>query len=162
MRNRLGVVLGIVAAALFMVLAAGSATAQPGADSDTRSDDARIVTIRGCVEGTLLTVTDLPAPQAPGLVTTVGDRFQVVGDRELLDELRHYSGFEVDLIGVLRDEPGQTRRAAPGGRIGGTRVWIGTSSSAAPRRPFSESGDAGEPAEVEMRAVIPVNAICPI
>ena len=112
MRNRLSVVLGIVAAALCMVIAAGSATAQPGADSDTRSDDARIVTIRGCVEGTLLTVTDLPAPQAPGLVTTVGDRFQVVGDRELLDELRHYSGFEVDLIGVLRDELGQTRQRA--------------------------------------------------
>ena len=149
---------------LFLTTAVGSVAAQPGADTDTRSDDPRIVTIRGCVEGVLLTVTDLPAPQAPGVPTTVGYRFRVVGDRELIAELREYSGHEVDLVGVLSDEPDRRRRPGPGGSIGGrTRIWIGVNSSReAPRRPFAESGDAAGPAEVEMRAVIPVNATCPI
>ena len=153
------------------VTAAGLATTQGGAlDAATRSDEQHIVTIRGCLEGTLLTSTDLPEPLASGFAMTAGDRFRVVGDPELLDELRAFSGHEVDLIGVLGDdEPGRTHRGGRAGRIGEqTRVWIsGGRRSPTQRNPFpepslSERGQAAEPTELEMRAVIPVNGSCPI
>lgn len=155
--------------AMFLVTADGSATAQGGAlDAATRSDEQHIVSIRGCLEGTLLTATDLPEPLAGGVAWTAGDRFRVVGDQELLDELRAFSGHEVNLIGVLRDESGRTQRSGRGGQIGGTRVWIsGGSRSPVQQNPFPgpslpERGQAAAPAELEMRAVIPVTGTCPI
>jgi hypothetical protein len=150
-------------AVLFLATATTGTWAQSARDSHTRSDDARTVTIRGCVEGLALTATDISAPQARGLVPTVGTRFRVVGDRELLDELRALGGHEVDLIGVLRDETGAPRVGGPGGSVTTrTRIWASTGRSASRPRPFSVSGEAGEVPELEMLAVIPVKATCPI
>ncbi len=149
---------------LCLLIGAGSATAQPSSvDTDTPSDNQRTVVIRGCVDGIRLTATDQSLPQTSHLVTTVGARFRVVGDRELLDELRDYSGQEVDLIGVMRGETDPAGRVGAGRRIGTrTRLWLGGSSVAAPRIPFPQSGDVADLLAVEIRAVIPVNPTCPI
>jgi len=134
-----------------------------GARLRDRSDDARTVTIRGCVEGLVLTATEISAPQAPGRMPTVGTRFRVVADRELLEELRAFGGHEVDLIGVLRDEGGAPRVGGPGGSVTTrTRIWASTGRSASRPRPFPVSGEAGELPELEMLAVTPAKATCPI
>ncbi len=149
---------------LSLLIGAGVSTAQPStADTDTPSDNQRTVVIRGCVDGIRLTATDQPSAQTSHLVTTVGARFRVFGDRELLDELRDYSGQEVDLIGIMRGEPDPAGRVGAGRRIGTrTRVWLGGSSVAAPPIPFPQSGDVADLLAVEIRALIPVNPICPI
>ncbi len=149
-------------AVLLLTTATAGAAAQ-SRDSVTRSDDARTVTIRGCVEGIVLTATDISAPQAHGLIPTVGTQFRVVADRELLDELRAFGGHEVDLIGVLRDDGEAPRVGGPGGSVTTrTRVWASTGRSASRPRPFPASGEAGKLPELEMLAVIPVKATCPI
>ena len=149
-------------AVLFLATAPAGTAAQSTRDSHTPSDEARTVTIRGCVEGVALTATELSAPQAHGLIPTVGTRFRVVGDRELLDELRAFGGHEVDLIGVLRDETGAPRVGGGGSVTTRTRIWASTGRSSSRPRPFPVSGEAGELPELEMLAVIPVNATCPI
>ena len=147
-------------AVLFLTTATTETAAQSARDFNTRSDDARTVTIRGCAEGVELTATELSAPQ--GLIPSVGTRFRVVGDRELLDELRAFGGHEVDLIGVLGDDSGTPRVGGGGSVTKRTRIWASTGRSAARRLPFPASGEAGELPELEMLAVIPVNATCPI
>jgi|TARA_B100002003_G_scaffold181584_1_gene169684 hypothetical protein len=165
--------LGLAVLVIFIVTALDSAASQQRPpDAATPKAEQNIVTIRGCVEGTLLTATDLLDADGSGTGASLGERFSVVGDRELLDELRAFSGHEVDLIGVLLDEPGRRRRGGSGGRVGnggrigdGTRVWIGAGSRTPTRlSPFPEPGEIAtvEPVELEMRAVIPVNGTCPI
>lgn len=152
---RLGVLLSFAVAA--------SAGAQVGTDSERRSDDPYVVTIRGCAEGSVLTATEPTARQGPGVIPTVGSRFRVVGDRDLLDELRGYDGHQVDLIGVLSDDPASGRRQGARRQTGGgTRVWISNGRSEARPRPFPASGEATALGEVEIRAVIPVSPMCPV
>ncbi|MDP6582372.1 MAG: thioesterase domain-containing protein [Vicinamibacterales bacterium] len=165
---------GLAALIMFIATALASATTQQRPpDDDTSSAEPSIVTIRGCVDGTLLTATDLLDADGSGTGASMGERFRVVGDEELLEELRAFSGHEVDLIGVLLDEPGRRPRGGSGGRVGssgrigkaGPRVWIGAGGRTPSRlNPFPEPGEiaAVEPVELEMRAVIPVNGTCPI
>lgn len=148
---------------LFVLAVAGSAIAQPEPpNSDAPEGSQRIVTIRGCLDGTFLTATDVSEqPVHSAFSTTAGDRFQIVGDRELLEELQEHAGHEVNIIGALLDETGMTQRAGVERRIGDrTRVWIGGGS----RRPVPEDPCPrtlqAELPELEMRAVIHVSARC--
>ena len=122
------------------------------------SDRGPIVTIRGCVQGTLFMATDL---------TVLGptDLFRVVGDGELLEELLEHSGHEVDIIGKLADQIGPTERTGEELRIGErTRVQIGvTKSPAVVTDPFpSPRQSPTDLLELEMRAVTHVDTRCSV
>ena len=105
-----------------------SVAAQPDRlDADPEDSARRFVTIRGCVDGVFLTATDVPdQPALSALRATTADRFRVVGDDELIEELLEHSGHEVDVIGTLLETTGTTQRAGFERRIGSrSRIWIG-------------------------------------
>ena len=83
-----------LACVVLSVLAAGAAAQPPGTRTepvDPCAEPSRIVTIRGCLNGTILTSTDRPTQATTtGLANPVGDRFRVVGDRELLAPLNEH------------------------------------------------------------------------
>ena len=149
-----------------LVLAvSGAVAAQPVRSKVDPEDNARrVVTIRGCLDGTLLTETDIPdRPVLFAPRTMAADRFRVVGDDELIEELLEHSGHEVAVIGTLLDETGSTRRAGLERRIGTrTRVWVGGGSRPlVPRNPIQEPDlDAAELPKLEIRAVIHVATRC--
>ena len=62
-------------------------TAQPDSpDARPEGERRHIVTIRGCLNGTILTALDLPDDGlTPTMAATAGDRFLVIGDEELID-----------------------------------------------------------------------------
>jgi hypothetical protein len=153
---------------LLVFFTAGSVSAQrePVLDTDTDpADNQRIVTIRGCLDGRYLTATDMPEHLVtPEIFSKTGDRFRVVGDPVLLEELVDHSGHEVDIIGALLDDTGTTVRRGVERRIGDrTRVWIGgTRRPLVPENPIPDPTFDTKPPELDMRAVIHVNASCPL
>ena len=155
--------LGLVVA---LVLAlAGVVAAQPaGSKVDPEDRAPRIVTIRGCLDGAFLTATDIPDQSALWVPrTTAADRFRVVGDDELIEELLEHSGHEVDVIGALLDETGTPQRAGLERRIGTrTSVWVGGGSRPlVPQNPIQEPKiDPAELPMLEIRAVIHVATRC--
>ncbi len=151
----------------FVLAVASSVTAQlDRLDADRDEGSRRFVTIRGCVDGVFLTATDVPDDGSALSVVraTPADRFRVVGDDDLIEELLQHSGHEVDITGMLLDETSTTQRAGFERSIGSrSRIWIGgarrpvvpnTSSIPTPRM------DAAKLPEMEIRAVRHVSTRC--
>ncbi len=152
-----GLVLGVVS----------SVAAQPDRlDVDRDDGSRRFVTIRGCAEGAFLTATDVPdnQPALSALRAMTADRFRVVGDDDLIEELLQHSGHEVDVTGTLLDGTSTAQRAGFERRIGSrSRIWIGgtrrpvvpnSSSIPAPRL------EVAKLPELEIRAVRHVATRC--
>jgi len=144
-----------------------SVAAQPDRfDAERDEGSRRFVTIRGCVDGAFLTATDVPDDRSAvsPVRATTADRFRVVGDDDLIEELLQHSGHEVDITGTLIDETSTTQRAGFERSIGSrARIWIGgarrpvvpnTSSIPAPRM------EAAKLPELEIRAVRHVSTRC--
>ena len=88
-----------------------SVAAQPDRfDAERDEGSRRFVTIRGCVDGAFLTATDVPDDRSAvsPVRATTADRFRVVGDDDLIEELLQHSGHEVDITGTLIDETSTT------------------------------------------------------
>jgi hypothetical protein len=120
--------LGSATAAAICVIAA---TVIHAADTPKTEKD-RLVTVRGCLHGLVLTTADEIGTSMPSPT-----RFELTGNRSTLDQLRKYSGHVVEVTGVLKRGTGTggtrvTEKPIPKGRI---YVGVGSTPVTAPGTP---------------------------
>ena len=137
------------------------ATGQPPIPTDPPAEPGRIITVRGCLDGSLLTSTDMPTSSSIGLDAAVGDRFRLVADQELQHLIDDYQGHEVSVIGRVEDLDDRTARGAIDREIRpGTRVWVGGGRQPAVRLDPIPTTVQTEVPELELRSMRPVNPHC--
>src|SRR6185295_6063545 len=102
-----------VAAAVVMIVAAVSA-------QEKRANDARVMTVTGCVEKSCLKVLSVDP------VETHLDKFRLKGNKDLMKTLtKDLNGHEVEVTGVLED-PQKVMGTGQSKEIGKkTRIYVG-------------------------------------
>jgi len=113
--------------AVALCVAAGVAQAaagQAGKDGKAGNDPARtdglVVTLRGCVSGSLL--KSVQAAPAEGGVPAIGDRYRMVGTKQVRARIKKANKALVDVTGRVKPGP---KSVATGTTVGKTRIGIG-------------------------------------
>jgi len=153
---------GLVAPGVLAIGLAAQPPGVPGTPVPPPDGEDRIVTIEGCLEGVILTPTDLPTQSTLGLPSGVGDRLRLVGDLELMAMLEEHQGQEVSVIGRLLEalDDRQTRGGVMR-RIGErTRVWVAGGRAPDTEAPTMPTNADVDLPELELRAVRAVHPSC--
>lgn len=108
-----------------VLLATAVAFAQSSRES-AKSGDGGVVTMRGCVSGSLLkSVESDPAAVAGSL--TASDRYRMIGSKTVRAEIKKANRKYAAVTGRLQQGP---RPMVKGTKVGGTTIGIGVTQSA--------------------------------
>jgi hypothetical protein len=126
----------ILSATLVVVASAAMAATVSQRPESGRADDADVVTIRGCVSGSLLkSVQADPATVASPL--TANDRYRMIGSKEMRAQIKKANKALVQVTGRVKPGPQTVVR---GKKVGGTTIGIGVaqgSSSMDQQTPYT-------------------------
>ena len=124
MRGLLRAVALCVAAGVAQAGASQAGDGQARKDGQAGKDPARtdglVVTLRGCVSGSLL--KSVQAAPAAGGVPAIGDRYRMVGTKQVRARIKNANKALVDVTGRVKPGP---QAVVAGTTMGKTRIGIG-------------------------------------
>ena len=101
-----------------------------------RSADGAVVTLRGCVSGSLLKSVQMdPAPVVGS--QTAGDRYRMIGSKEMRAQIKKANKTYAQVTGRVKPGP---QAVVTGTKVGGTTIGIGVtkgSSSMEQQAPYT-------------------------
>ena len=98
----------------------GQARKDGQAGKDPARTDGLVVTLRGCVSGSLL--KSVQAAPAAGGVPAIGDRYRMVGTKQVRARIKNANKALVDVTGRVKPGP---QAVVAGTTMGKTRIGIG-------------------------------------
>ena len=133
--------------ALLIVTAVVAAAAQKPPDKD-RATDGELVTLRGCVSGSLLR----SVVANPGVVIDASDRYRMIGSKELKAKIKAANKALVQVTGRVKPGP---QSVAKGTKVGGTSSGIGVT----PRAGSMETQAPYTPT-IEVEEIVVIAKVC--
>ena len=110
-----------------VVMASAAIAATVQKPDDSHPTDGVVVTLRGCVSGSLLkSVQADPAPVVGSL--SAGDRYRMIGSKEMRTQIKKANKTFVQVTGRVKPGP---QAVVTGTKVGGTTIGIGVTKSSA-------------------------------
>jgi hypothetical protein len=143
---------GLAAATTICLLAT---IALRAADTPTTKKDQHSVTVRGCLQGIVLTTRD-----ETGTNTVVHQQFTLTGDRATLKQLKALSGHLMEVTGTFKGGTGDggtrvAEKPIPKGRV---YVGVGSTPVANPTQPQLNAPTAS--ATIDVRTFADIDPHC--
>jgi hypothetical protein len=117
-----------------LLLSAAVSSAQTSRES-AKADDGNVVTMRGCVSGTLLKSNE-PSPANVAGTLTQSDRYRMIGSKTIRAEIKKANRKYVVVTGRIQPGP---KAMVKGTKMGGTTIGIGVTqgTSSATEVPYT-------------------------
>ncbi len=131
------------------------AAVAPQGDTSTPKKDPPLVTVRGCLQGIVLTTT-----HETGTNTVVHQAFTLTGDRSTVKQLKMLAGHLVEITGTLKGGTGDTGGRVAEKPITKGRVYVGVGSTPVTNPTQPQSSPPGPSATIDVRAYTDVALQC--
>lgn len=112
----------VVCATLLVVASAVIAAVARQAPEGGRDGDGVVVTMRGCVSGSLLKSAVVDFDNAPGGSLASGERYRMIGSKEMKAQIKKANKALVQITGRIKPGP---QSVVKGTKMGGTSIGIG-------------------------------------
>ncbi len=112
----------VVCTTLVVVASAVITALTPQAPEGGRPGDGVVVTVRGCVSGSLLKSAVVDSDTAPGGSLASGDRYRMIGSKEMKALIKKANKALAQVTGRIKPGP---QSVVKGTKMGGTSIGIG-------------------------------------
>lgn len=136
--------------AILIVAAVGAPAAQKPSDKD-RTPDGELVSLRGCVSGSLLKSVVADPGTVIGTFDT-SDRYRMIGSKEMKAKIKAANKALVEVTGRVKPGP---QSVAKGTKVGGTSIGIGVT----PRAGSMETQAPYTPT-IEVEEIVVIAKVC--